>query len=131
MPTVPESVWNQIGVVVVFSFLLAGIGWLLVKIFTGAIAQLTVENAKAVAEIHNHYSALIKDSNIQWQLYFDARSKATELIDSQIVQQLKSLTEAITDMSDRHERHDTMVRNALDAMASKRKTLTEQKKRAE
>ena len=124
MPTIPESVWNQVGVVVIFSFLLAGIGWLLVKIFTGAIAQLNAQNAKAMAEIHQHYSVLIKDTNTQWQLYFDARSKTTEIIDGQIVQQLKSLTDAITDMSDRHERHDTMVRNALDQMADKRKPLS-------
>jgi len=124
MPTIPESVWNQIGVVVVFAFLLAGVGWIFVKIFTGAISQMNTEHAKAISEINGHYSVLIKEANSQWQLYFDARSRNTEIIDGQIVTQLQNLTEAIRQMSDRHDAHDVMVRNALDAMAEKRKPLS-------
>jgi hypothetical protein len=124
MPTVPVAVWEQIGVVVVFAFLLAGLGWLLVRIFTGVVASISKEHTQAISEINSHYSGLIKESNSQWQLYFDARSRATELIDGQIVVQLKSLTEAISELSERHDKHDTMVRNALDGMAEKRKKLT-------
>ena len=112
MPIVPVSVWEQISVVVVFAFLMAGLAWLMVKAFSNA-----------VADINSHYAEIIKASNLQWQQYFDARSETGKLINTQIVEQLKSLTNAITELSERHDLHDTMVRNALDAMADKRKPL--------
>ncbi len=124
MPTVPESTWNQIGVVIVFAFLLSGVGWVIVKVLIGSITQMNVDHSKAVSEINNHYSVLIKEVNAQWQLYFDARSRNTEIIDGQIVTQLQNLTDAIKQMSERHDAHDTMVRNALDSMADKRKLLS-------
>lgn len=138
LPTVPTTVWEQISVVITFAFLLAGLWWVLIKIFTGAISQMNTEHSKSVSEINLHYSNLIKDANTQWQLYFDARSKNTEIIDTQIVAQLKDLTNAISDLSrrndkaiseiaERHAEHDTMVRTALDAMAEKRKPLSKNK----
>ena len=117
MPNIPESVWNQIGVIVVFSFLLAGIGWVLVKIFITSIAS-----------INSHYSQIVRENNEQWQKYFDAKSETTLLVDKQVVDQLQKLTQALLDLSFRHDSHDTMVRNALDSMASKRKPLAEQKR---
>lgn len=63
-PNIPVSVWEQIAVVIVFAFLLGGLGWVLVRLFT-----------QAVADINAHYAALIKDSNLQWQKYFDARAE--------------------------------------------------------
>lgn len=112
MPTVPLSVWEQISVVVVFAFLMAGLAWLMVRAFSNA-----------VADINSHYAEIIKASNLQWQQYFDARSETGRLVNNQIVEQLKNLTESIMELSERHDGHDTMVRGALDAMADKRKPL--------
>lgn len=84
MPDVPVSVWEQIPVVVVFAFLLAGLGWLLVKVFS-----------KAVAEINAHYSEIVRQNNEQWQKYFDAKDENNRMVNEQVVEKLEELTKII------------------------------------
>jgi hypothetical protein len=110
VPTVPVSVWNQIAVVVVFSFLLGGIGYFMVKMFS-----------KAIADINMHYSTIVKENNEQWQKYFDARSEVYQLVNKNVLKQMEDLTKAITDLNTDFREHDRMERQALDEMAGKRK----------
>lgn len=110
MPTVPVSVWEQIPVIVIFALLLAGIAWLMVKVFS-----------KAIADINSHYLAIIKNNNDQWQKYFDARSENYRLINEKVLTQLEALTSAINEFHADFQSHDQMERQALDAMNGKRK----------
>lgn len=96
---VPMSAWDQIAVIVVFAFLLAGLGWILVKIFT-----------KAIADINAHYAILLEKTNTQWQQYFDARSETSNLVNKQIVAQLGELTQAVGDLTHRFDSHDQWER---------------------
>jgi len=96
---VPMGAWEQIAVVIVFAILIGGLGWLLVNKFS-----------KAIAEINAHYTQAQKDSNVQWQQYFDARSEASNLVNQQIVQQLTGLTSAIADLAHRFDAHDQWER---------------------
>ena len=112
LPTVPVSVWEQIPVIVIFALLLVGIAWLMVKVFS-----------KAVADINSHYSAIIQANNEQWQKYFDARSESYQLINQQVLKQLEGLTNAVELLTDNFGRHDLMERQALDEMSGKRKLV--------
>lgn len=111
MPTVPVSVWDQLPVVVIFSFLLAGIAWLMVKAFS-----------KAIADINAHYASIIQTNNEQWQKYFDARSESYQLVNENVLKQLKNLTDAIGKFHTDFMVHDLMERQALDEMPEKRKS---------
>jgi hypothetical protein len=102
MPTVPVSVWEQIPVIVLFAFLLAGMAWWMVKAFS-----------KAVADINAHYASIIDASNQQWQRYFDARSDANRLVNQQVVEKLESLTGVIEKLDNDFDKHDAMERQAL------------------
>lgn len=95
MPDVPVSVWEQIPVVVVFAFLLAGLGWLLVKVFS-----------KAVAEINAHYAEIVRQNNEQWQKYFDAKDESNRMINEQVVEKLEELTNAISKLVEDFREHD-------------------------
>ncbi len=108
IPTVPVKVWEQLSIVVIFAFLLAGLGWILVRIFQTAIAQ-----------IHNHYAKIISDSNKQWQDYIDAKTKLSDMVSMQIVDELKLNTVAITTLTSNFERHDKVEMALLDAMHEK------------
>ncbi len=116
LPDVPVTVWEQIPVIIIFAFLLAGGAWLMVKAFK-----------EAVADINRHYSSIIEQNNKQWQAYFDARSDANKMVDEQIISQLSGLTQAIEVLSRKFQEHDLMERQALDAMNGKRKSLLRQK----
>jgi predicted PurR-regulated permease PerM len=111
VPTVPLSVWEQISVVIVFAFLLGGMGWFLVKMFS-----------KAIAEINAHYATIVTNNNSQWQKYFDARGEIDKIVSEQIVKQLEGLTKIVGRLVSDFEKHDQMERQALDEMAGK-KTL--------
>lgn len=108
--SVPVSVWEQIPVVVIFALLLAGLGWVLVKIFV-----------KAIADINSHYAHVIKATNEQWQKYFDARSAANQLINDQVVKQLEGLTRAVEKLVDDFESHDQMERQVFGDLTARRK----------
>lgn len=115
MPQVPVSVWEQIAVVIVFAFLLAGLGWILVKVF-----------AKAIADINSHYALLIEHNNNQWQKYFDARSEASQIVNQQIIGQLEGLTAVVKELAKDFAEHDTLERQMLAELSE----LTEKRKPA-
>ena len=95
MPTVPVTVWEQISIVVVFAFLLAGLGWTLVKIFTSAIS-----------DVNKHYSELLKDTNVQWQNYFDARSEASNILAEKLTQRMDEIAKILGGLVSDFEEHD-------------------------
>lgn len=107
MPTVPVSVWDQIPVIVVFSFLLCGGAWLMVKAFS-----------KAVADINAHYANIIERNNSQWQMYFDARSATNKVVDDQMVDKLEKLTGVIEKLTDDFAKHDAIEIGLLERIAS-------------
>lgn len=111
MPTVPVSVWDQIPVIVVFSFLLCGGAWLMVKAFS-----------KAVADINAHYANIIERNNTQWQIYFDARSATNKVIDDQMVDKLEKLTSVIEKLTDDFARHDAVEIGLLEKIAASAQT---------
>lgn len=109
MPNVPVSVWEQIPVVVVFAFLLAGLGWLLVKVFS-----------KAVAEINEHYAAIVRQNNEQWQKYFDAKDESNRMVNEQVVERLEELTAVIENLVNDFREHDrrTEIKHELSNLQS-------------
>ena len=110
LPTVPATVWEQVAVVVIFAFLLAGLGWILVKIFTTAIA-----------DVNAHYANLLKDTNMQWQKYFDARSESSNLLAEKMTLRMDQIALILGKLVTDFEDHDQMERQALDEMSNKRK----------
>lgn len=107
MPSVPVSVWEQLPVIVVYSFLLGGMAWLMVKAFS-----------KAVADINAHYANIIKENNTQWQMYFDARSATNNVIDAQMVDKLEKLTGVIEKLTDDFSKHDAIEIELLNRISS-------------
>lgn len=83
-PEIPVPVWQQIAIVIVFAFLLAGLGWVLVRLFT-----------EAVADVNAHYARLIKDTNHQWQQYFDARSETSAMLSRQMLERMDELARGL------------------------------------
>ena len=110
VPEVPVPVWQQISIVIVFAFLLAGMGYALMKVFI-----------KAIADINSHYASIVSNNNKQWQTYFDLRGESDKLINAQFIRQLESLTNVVTRLVDDFSKHDLMERQALDEMADKRR----------
>lgn len=106
-PTVPVSVWEQIPVIVIFAFLLAGMAWLMVKAFS-----------KAVADINAHYAQIIDASNKQWQQYFDARSETTKIVNQNVIDKLESLTTIIHTLVTDFELHDAVEKKVFEDMLS-------------
>lgn len=121
LPTVPVTVWNQLAVVVIFSFLLTGVGYVMLKIFSKAIADINKYYAELVEKNNSQFSLSLLENNKQWQLYFDARSATNKLIDDQIIEKLGNLTNAIVKLNEDFNNHDQMERQALDEMGDKRK----------
>lgn len=95
MPTIPVSVWDQLAVVVVFAFLLTGIGYVLVKVFV-----------RAISDINIHYSALLNEVNRTWQVYFDARSESTLLQTQKLSQQIEDISKILRQLVVDFEVHD-------------------------
>lgn len=110
MPTVPVGVWEQISVVVVFAFLLAGLGWVLVRMFTSAIA-----------DVNAHYARVLSDSNTAWQKYFDARSESANLVSAQMMDRMEEIAGILKKLASDFDAHDHMERQALDEMSNRRK----------
>jgi predicted PurR-regulated permease PerM len=109
LPTVPVSVWEQISVVVIFAFLLAGLGWILVKMFTGAIA-----------DVNAHYANLLKDTNSQWQKYFDARSETSNLLAEKLTLRMDDIAKILSGLVSDFEEHDRVEMELLHAMRAAR-----------
>lgn len=121
VPVVPVGVWDQIAVVVVFAFLMAGVGWIIVKIFSKAIADINQYYAAMVESNNNQFAKSLLENNRQWQLYFDARSETSKLIEDQLVDKLEGLTKVIVNLDANFQQHDLMERQALDQMSGKRR----------
>ena len=102
LPSVPVSVWEQIAVVIVFAFLLAGLGWILVRLFT-----------QAIADVNAHYARLIKDTNLQWQQYFDARAEAGSLLSRQMLERMDQVAGLLENLAGDFEAHDRLERQRL------------------
>lgn len=109
MPEVPVSVWEQIPVVIVFAFLLAGLGWLLVKIFSKAVAEINAHYSGIVETINRQYSDTLKQNNEQWQKYFNAKEEKNHIINQQVVERLEDLTKAIQKLMEDFENHDRRI----------------------
>ncbi len=118
MPEVPVSVWEQIPVVIVFAFLLAGLGWLLVREFS-----------KAIADINNHYAGIVRQNNEQWQKYFDAKDENNRLVNEQVVKQLGELTHAIRELISDLRDHDQRIGEKIDELPTLPKGTTSSSQR--
>lgn len=103
MPDVPVSVWEQIPVVVVFAFLLAGLGWLLVKVFSKAVAEINAHYSKIVEGINRQYADSLRQNNEQWQKYFDAKDESNRMINEQVIEKLEELTSVIQSLVEEFE----------------------------
>jgi hypothetical protein len=99
LPTVPVPVWEQIPIVIVFSFLMAGLGWVLVR-----LAE------KAFAGANAAYAEQLRASNEQWQRYCDARTEGFFVISKQ--------------MLDRMDEVALVLQRLVDASAAPRVTLS-------
>ena len=113
LPNIPVSVWEQIAVVIVFAFLLSGMGWILVRLFT-----------QAIADVHAHYAQLIKDTNHQWQQYFDARSESSGLVNQRMLERLDELAGLIENLAVDFQTHDQLERQALERLSAGRSRAT-------
>jgi predicted PurR-regulated permease PerM len=109
LPSVPVSVWEQIAVVIVFAFLLAGLGWVLVRLFI-----------QAIADVNAHYSQLLKDTNVQWQQYFDARAESSNQVSKQMMERMDDVASILANLVSDFEAHDRFERQALDLLDSRR-----------
>lgn len=119
-PSVPTTVWEQIPVIVIFAFLLAGIGYFAFKSFTASVTEINKNYAQIVEKNNAQFSATLKDNNLLWQKYIDARAENTQLVNEQFMKQLAALTEAVRDLSNDFNLHDQMERQALDTLKEKR-----------
>jgi hypothetical protein len=113
IPSIPVSVWEQIAVVIVFAFLLAGVGYVLVKLFT-----------KSIADINAHYSKLLTETNTQWQKYFDARSESSSMMAEKLTDRMDQITKILSGLVSDFESHDHMERKALERMEDRQRTST-------
>jgi regulator of sigma D len=121
------SAWEQIAVVIVFTLLLAGIGYLSFRAFTSVVTNLNKAFTQSVADINKYYAAIIEKNNQQWQMYFDARSESSKLVNDNIIEKLEKLTQVIDKMDANFTAHDVMERQALADMAEKRRAPTRTK----
>lgn len=110
MPNIPVSVWEQIPVVIVFSFLVAGLGWFLSKVFL-----------RAISDINQHYDEIIKDNNLSWQAYIDRNTEKDRHLKETLLVTLEKLESGIQELLQEFKMHDLMERQALDEMYNKRK----------
>lgn len=123
MPTVPLTVWEQATIIVIFSFLLAGATYIMVRSFSSAVADINKYYADVVEKSNIRYAQSLRDNNEQWQKYFDARSETSRMIETQTIAKLESLTEIIERLADDFSNHDQMERLALEMMNKKRNPI--------
>jgi hypothetical protein len=102
-PNIPVPVWEQIAVVIIFSFLLGGLGWGLVRLFI-----------QAIADVNAHYAALLKDSNQQWQTYFDARVESNRLVSTRMMERVDETARQLTELARDFDAHDRAMRESIE-----------------
>lgn len=108
IPNIPVTVWEQISVVIVFSFMITGVGYMLVRTFT-----------KAIADINRHYVGLLTDTNKQWQVYFDARSESSNNLAEKLSTRMDEVAKILSDMIHVFEEHDTRNKQLLEILTEK------------
>lgn len=124
MPTIPVSIWEQVPVIVIFALLMAGLGWLIGKMFSEAVAKINLYYATLTKENNLMFAQALRDNNELWQKYFDARAESNQIVNEQVTKQLAGLTEVIQQLVTDFERHDQMERQALDQMGDRRSKLS-------
>lgn len=87
MQTVPVSVWEQMGVVVLYTFLLIVFGGLLIRYFAQTIRKIEEQHTQVVRGISDQYVAAIRT--------YDTRSQEQSVALARIVTQLEGMAGAI------------------------------------
>jgi thiamine pyrophosphokinase len=64
--------------------------------------------------------AALRENNEQWQLYFNARSETTQMVNSQVVEKLEKLTAIIQKLVGDFDSHDRMERQAFEEIPTRR-----------
>ena len=116
-PDIPVSVWEQIPVIVIFTLLLGGVSYFMIKTFSKAVSDINAHYAIITEKSNAQYAQSLKENNAQWQKYFDARTETSALVNKQIIEQLEGLTEAVEKLVGDFKEHDQMERQALAAGA--------------
>ena len=109
IPEIPLPIWQQISVVIIFAFLLAGLYWFIMRVTTQVFLR-------ALANLTDEFIRQLKDTNRQWQGYFDARSESAQLVNSQMLAQLKEVSRHLETLRADFESHDRMERGMLDLL---------------
>jgi CBS domain containing-hemolysin-like protein len=122
MPAVPVSVWEQIPVVVIFTLLLCALGLAMFKAFREAITDINEHYLEIVEQSNARHADSLRENNEQWQLYFNARSETTQMVNSQVVEKLEKLTAIIQKLVGDFDSHDRMERLALEEIPTRRHT---------
>ena len=120
---IPITVWEQIPVVIVFALLLAGIAWIMAKIFSNSVTLMIDSFIRAIADINKHYSDLAEKNNVQWQSYINIKNEKTDAVIEELVLGFKDLSNELRSLAEDHNQHDDMTRQALDEMREKRAKL--------
>lgn len=84
-PNIPVPVWEQIPIVIVFSFLMAGLGWVLVRLAD-----------RSMAGVNATYTQQMRATNEQWQRYFDARIESFFLVNQQMLDRMDEVARVLT-----------------------------------
>lgn len=116
-PDIPVTVWEQIPVIVIFTLLLGGVSYAMIKTFSKAVSDINAHYAQITEKSNEQYAQSLRENNAQWQKYFDARTETSALVNKQIIEQLEGLTEAVENLIGDFKAHDQMERQALDAGA--------------
>jgi len=87
--TPPESVWNQLAIVLVFTGLLILVIQLMTKTFKDAIA-----------DINRHYSEIVDATAKQWYKLIDAQQLNYTLVAKEQTDRLEQLTKVIERLSE-------------------------------
>lgn len=87
MVQVPVSVWEQIPIIVVFSLLMAGLGWVFTVLFS-----------RQIDKTHEMYSRRLAENNEQWQKYFDNRAEGFLRVGEGMEQRLDSLAGVLEEL---------------------------------
>lgn len=91
MPTVPVSVWEQMGVVVLYTVASIIVFGLLIRNFTRSIDKIEANHANVIKGLHEQYMEIIHTFEARWQEQAQTFSRAND----QIVSKLEGLTETI------------------------------------
>jgi hypothetical protein len=63
---------------------------------------------------------LIKDTNHQWQQYFDARSESSSLVNQRMLERFDELAGLIENLAVDFQTHDHLERQALERLSAGR-----------